>query len=400
MSVYKYCAYDLKGKLIEGKIDVESAIQLKKNLKADRLTLKSYTIEKSGNKDIFNKKKLRQSELISFTREVCIMLESEISLLESLTIQETMTKSPSLKGFISNLKKSINQGEPFYTGLLPYEDQLGATYVNLVHAGEISGTLGKTMSELADLLEKNAEIKQKINSALAYPIAVLSITVLISSFLVVFVLPSFVKMFTDSGVKLPFLTQLLLDISSFIRGNIIIILIIIFSFVVFLKKFLATTKGKKIKNRILYRIPIFGKLILESVTLRFTRTLATLLEAGVSILKSLEIAAVSVGDPLFTEKILKVKEEVQSGIPISSSLNRTNYFSIATISMINVGEKSGRTVIILKKLASTNEKHFDQFVKGAITLIEPLIMIFMGVIIGSVVLALYLPMFDMISAVK
>ncbi|MGL5655493.1 MAG: type II secretion system F family protein [Fusobacteriaceae bacterium] len=399
MSIYKYYAYDLKGKQLEGKMDVENVIQLKKRLKEDKLTLKSYTIEKNTNKSTSHKK-LKQSELISFTREVCIMLESEISLLESLTIQETMTKSVSLKAFISNLKKSINQGEPFYTGLLPYEDQLGPTYVNLVHAGEISGTLGKTMNELADLLEKNSEIKQKINSALAYPIAVLSITVLISSFLIVFVLPSFVKMFTDSGVQLPFLTQLLLDLSSFIRGNFIVILIFIFSFVLYLKKFLATTKGKKIKNRILYRIPVFGKLILESVTLRFTRTLATLLEAGVSILKSLEIAAISVGDPLFTEKILKVKEEVQSGISISSSLNRTNYFSIATISMINVGEKSGRTVIILKKLASTNEKHFDQFVKGAITLIEPLIMIFMGVMIGSVVLALYLPMFDMISAVK
>ncbi|MGL5684716.1 MAG: type II secretion system F family protein, partial [Vagococcus fluvialis] len=210
-------------------MDVENVIQLKKNLKADNLTLKSYTLEKSNSKNI-TKKKLKQSELISFTREVCIMLESEISLLEALTIQETMTKSISLKGFISNLKKSINQGEPFYTGLLPYEDQLGPTYVNLVHAGEISGTLGKTMNEIADLLEKNSEIKQKINSALAYPIAVLSITVLISSFLIVFVLPSFVKMFTDSGVKLPFLTQLLLDISAFIRGNIIAIIVFIFSF--------------------------------------------------------------------------------------------------------------------------------------------------------------------------
>lgn len=403
MPKYKYVAYNLKGERVLGESSAQNPENLKFQLKTNKLILNSYTtIGEKEKKEfsLFKSKTISETEKINFTRELGVMIESGLSLLSALGVQESMVKKHFLKEIVLNLKEVINRGGSLFSGFNSYRKNFGDIYVNLIKIGELSGTLGKTLVDLSELMEKNDDIRKKVRSALVYPGVVLFITLTISSFLILNVLPAFLKMFTDSGVKLPFLTQFLLDISIFIRKNYIFVIISIVITLFLLKKFFSTLEGKKLGMKIVYRIPVIGNLILMSVTLRFSRTFSTLLDAGISVVKSLEIASQGVGDPLFEEKIKIVNSEIQAGGKIASSLDKTKYFTIATVTMIAVGEESGEIVSMLKKIANYNERQLNQVIRDSMALIEPIMMVILGFIVGSIVLALYLPMFEMINTIK
>lgn len=395
---YSYEATDLKGKVSRGIREAENPEQLKKILKVERLILKTFK-EQRGSSGIKRPKRLGKPEIVNFTRELGVMIESGLSLTAALNIQERMQRKGILKNLIIELRDNIISGNSFFSGFLRYENSFGPTYINLIKVGEISGTLGKTLEELSNLLEKNEEIRKKVRGAMVYPTTVMIITIMITGGLIVFVLPAFTSMFTETGVKLPFITQFLLDISRFLRtqwysalGGAIVGSVI-------LKNILKTKKGKVIKNRILYRLPLLGNLVRESVALRFTRTLGTLLEGGVSVVRSLEISSQSIGDPYFEDKIAEVTAEVQSGERIATSLQKTGFFDVATISMISVGEESGELVEMLRKIADYSERHLNYIIRDALTLIEPIMVVFLGMVVGSIILAMYLPMFEMINIV-
>lgn len=399
MPLYSYQAVDLKGKKYSGTKEAESVEQLKNILKMERKILKSSSEKKPAMDISIFPKTIKENQVIGFTRELAVMVESGLSLLGALNVQDETIKKGELKVLIAKLKRNITEGNSFFSGFMDYKNVFGPTYINLVRVGEISGTLGKTLEELAILLEKNQEIRKKVKGAMVYPVTVMIITLVITAGLILFVLPSFTSMFVETGVPLPFITQLLLDISDGIRSHWLIGIgsVVGLSFV--MKRVFRTEKGMEIKNRIFYKIPVLGELIRESVTLRFTRTLATLLEGGVSVTKSLEIAAESIGDPYFIKKIKSVEEEIRSGGRIAKSLQKTNFFSIPTISMISVGEESGEIVSMFKKISDYNEKHLNYIIRDALTLIEPLMVVFLGLMVGSIILAMYLPMFEMINLV-
>ncbi|MGL5950009.1 MAG: type II secretion system F family protein, partial [Cetobacterium sp.] len=361
--------------------------------------LKSASVKKPPMEISLFPKTIKENVMIAFTRELAVMIESGLSLLGALNVQDETHKKGELKNLIGKLKRNITEGNSFFSGFLEYKNVFGPTYINLVRVGEISGTLGKTMEELASLLEKNQEIKKKVKGAMVYPATVMTITLLITTGLILFVLPSFTSMFVETGVPLPFITQLLLDISDWIRTHWLASIITIVVTTFLMKKIFRTEKGMEIKNRIFYKLPIIGELVREAVTLRFTRTLATLMEGGVSVTKSLEIAAESIGDPYFIKKIKGVEEEIRSGGRISKSLQKTGFFSIPTISMISVGEESGELVSMFKKISEYNEKHLNYIIRDALVLIEPIMVVFLGMMVGTIILAMYLPMFEMINIV-
>lgn len=396
MPLYNYQATDLKGKKVSGTKEAENPEQLKKILKNERLIVKSFSLKKDIEISIFPKR-INENQVISFTRELAVMVESGLSLLGALNVQDETLKKGELKKLVGKLKRNITEGNSLFSGFMEYKNIFGPTYINLIRVGEISGTLSKTMEELAYLLEKNQEIRKKVKGAMVYPVTVMIITLIITTGLILFVLPSFTVMFTDTGVPLPFLTQLLLDISDAIRAHWMATIGIIVTSAFILKKVFRTEVGMEIKNRILYNIPVLGPLLRESVTLRFTRTLATLMEGGVSVIKSLEIAAESIGDPYFIKKIGEVQEDIRSGGRIAKSLEKTKFFSIPTISMISVGEESGEIVTMFKKISDYNEKHLNYIIRDALTLIEPIMVVFLGLMVGTIIIAMYLPMFEMIN---
>ncbi|MGL5963898.1 MAG: type II secretion system F family protein, partial [Fusobacteriaceae bacterium] len=360
---------------------------------------KSFSEKKPATNISIFPKRIKENQVISFTRELAVMVESGLSLLGALNVQDESLKKGELKNLIGKLKKNITEGNSFFSGFLEYKNVFGPTYINLVRVGEISGNLGQTLEELALLLEKNQEIRKKVKGAMVYPVTVMIITIVITAGLILFVLPAFTGMFVETGVPLPFITQLLLDISEGVRKHWLIALGIIMVGTFSIKKIFRTEKGMEIKNIILYNIPIFGPLMREAVTLRFTRTLATLMEGGVSVTKSLEISAESIGDPYFVKKIKNVEEEIRSGGRIAKSLQKTEFFSIPTISMIAVGEESGEMVSMFKKISDYNEKHLNYIIRDALTLIEPIMVVLLGAIVGTIILAMYLPMFEMINIV-
>lgn len=399
MPLYNYQAVDLKGKKYSGTKEAEGPDHLKQIMKFEKKILKSHSIKKPPMEISIFPKTIKENVVIAFTRELAVMIESGLSLLGALNVQDESQKKGELKNLIGKLKRNITEGNSFFSGFLEYKDVFGPTYISLIRVGEISGTLGKTMEELAMLLEKNQEIKKKVKGAMVYPATVMIITIIITAGLILFVLPSFTEMFTDTGVPLPFITQFLLDISDWVRAHWLtsIVSIIVATFI--MKKIFKTEKGMEIKNRIFYKIPIIGVLVREAVTLRFTRTLATLMEGGVSVTKSLEIAAESIGDPYFIKQIKGVEEEIRSGGRISKSLQKTGFFSIPTISMISVGEESGELVSMFKKISEYNERHLNYIIRDALTLIEPIMVVFLGAMVGTIILAMYLPMFEMINIV-
>lgn len=404
MPRYKYTAYDFKGQQVLGERVAQNPEALKMQLKNEKLTLKNFS-ELKGNgekKELFKfgSKSIREVEKINFTREIGIMLESGLSLLGALGVQENMVKKKFLKEFVASLRETINRGGTLYGGFIPYKQYFGDIYINLVRVGEVSGTLGKTMLDLSELLEKNDEIKKKVKSAMIYPAVVLFITFCISGFLVIYVLPNFVKMFTDSGVKLPFITQFLLDISVFVREKSLFVIAAVFLLIFLIRNSLKTRKGKIVAVKLIYNIPLIGDLMLKSVALRFSRTLSTLLESGITVLKSFEISSLAVGDPVFEDKMKKAGEDIQSGGKIANALNSTGYFSIAAVTMVAVGEESGEIIGMLKKIADYNERQLNQVIRDTISLIEPIMMVILGVVVGTIVIAIYLPMFDMISTIK
>ncbi len=420
MPIFKYEAVDLKGVKVSGERESASLQELQKSLKQEKVILRSYKEIKAktpskapktdagGNVEVkkmtflesLTMERINNDQLIAFTRELAVMIESGLSLLGALNVQNTMMKKKNeMKKLVEDLRTRITQGQTFYSGFAPYEERFGSIYVNLVKVGEVSGNLGSILGELAELLEKNEEIKRKVKSAMTYPITVMSITIIITAFLIVKVLPTFVQMFSGTGVALPGITQFLLDISDFLKAYWWKAGIFLAVFGTIMGKYLKTENGKKNKNRLMYQAPILGILFRQSVTLRFCRTLGTLMDGGVSVIRSFDIAAESVGCPYFLEKINEAKEEIQGGGRIATSLQRTQFFSVATISMMAVGEESGELTKMLKKIAAYNERELNNIIADALTLIEPAMTVMLGGIIGTIVMAMYLPMFDMMGAV-
>ncbi|NLB69132.1 MAG: type II secretion system F family protein [Lentisphaerae bacterium] len=343
--------------------------------------------------------KIRKRELIPFTRQASSMLNAGMSIIATIATLEEQCQNLAFKQVLRQLRDVIESGSPFSEGLALFPQIFDDLYVNMVAAGEESGQFAAVLRRLADMLDSSARLTRKVKSALTYPVIILSISVLIAVGLITFVVPIFSEMFSAFGQELPFLTKMLMVASDFmIEWWYIVIGVIIVAAAIF-KKWHSTEMGKYEVDRATLKLPVFGDLLQKVSVARFCRLFSHMLTSGVPILNALEIVGKSIGNKALEKSFLSARSGVEQGDTLSNSLAGKPFLPIIMVRMIAAGEKSGRIDEMLISVANTYDDEIEATLETLTSLMEPFLIVFMGAIIGTIVIAMYLPIFQLGSIV-
>lgn len=340
-------------------------------------------------------KKLAKTEVIPFTRQLASMLGAGMPILSTMQTLEDQCENPEFKKVLSHLRVTIESGDPISKALTAFPALFDDMYVNMVVAGEQSGEFAGILKRLSAILGSAARLKRKVKGAMTYPTVIISIALLMSAGLIQFVVPIFAEMFSGFGKDLPALTQSLVDLSEFVKRDWYYLLGGVILFVFLFRKWKATERGRYQFDEMLLKMPVFGPLNLKSSIGRFCRLLAQMTNAGVPILKSLEVVAGSMGNHVMEKSILDARKEVEQGNQLNVALNGKPYMPILMVRMIAAGEKSGRVEDMLDSVADSYEEEVEALLSTLTSLMEPFLMVFLGAIIGTIVMAMFLPIFNM-----
>jgi type IV pilus assembly protein PilC len=343
--------------------------------------------------------KVKPKILTAFTRQLATLVDAGLPLLRGLRVLERQERSPVLKRIINDLAISIEGGSTFSEGLAQHPKVFNRLFVNMVKAGELGGVLEVVLNRLAEFMEKAQKIKGKVKAAMFYPVAVMVVAVAILIVLMVFVVPKFKQIFNDmlEGQALPGFTQFILGISEFVAGNVLVTFIgLIVLFIVF-KLVLKTKIGRKIFDRVQLSFPLLGPVISKVAIARFTRTLGTLVSSGVPILQALTIVKETSGNVIISEAVTGIHESVKEGETITAPMEASRVFPPMVVSMVDVGEQTGALPEMLMKVADNYEDEVDNAVSAMTSLLEPIMIVFLAVIVGSIVIALFLPLITLID---
>jgi type IV pilus assembly protein PilC len=405
MAKFVYEGRTATGEVRKGEVEAanQQAVMTKlREMKIKPTTVKKKGIDLSGEINIplpdFLQPSVTEKDLVVFTRQFATMIDSGLPLVQCLDIQATNAENPTFKKQLSDIKETVEGGATFADALRKYPKTFDELYVNLVAAGEVGGILDTILNRLAAYIEKNSALKRKVRGAMVYPIAIVGIMILILVVIMTKVVPVFAKMFGEVGAELPVPTQILIAISNVVTGYFIhgIVLGVVTSFV--LKQVFATTGGKRFRDRAFLKLPAFGDLLRKVAVARFCRTLGTMISSGVPILDALEICSKSAGNFVVEQAIMKTRESISEGRTIAEPLAESGVFPGMVCQMINVGEATGALDTMLTKIADFYDDEVEVAVDSITSLIEPFIISFLGLVVGGLVVALYLPIFTMSSA--
>lgn len=340
-------------------------------------------------------KKIAAELLPGFSRQLAAMLSSGMPIVGSLEALEDQADNPNFKMVIGQVKRSIENGSAFSESLRPFPSIFDDLYANMVRGGETGGQLAETISRLAGFLEATARLRRKVKSAMMYPVIVLCIAITIAIGMILFIVPVFGEMFEDFGAPLPGPTQFLMNVSDYMRRFGIFILIVVIAGIVSFKKWKATPKGGYTFDRFLLRVPVFGELNKKVASARFARTFGQLIRSGVPILNALEIVSGATGNKVAGQVVLNCRVAVEKGEPLSSAMVEQEVFPTMLVRMLQAGEKTGKVDEMMDNIADFYDDEVDTMLEGLTSLLEPLLMVFLGVIIGGIVLCMFLPIFKM-----
>ncbi len=339
-------------------------------------------------------------ELAVFTRQFATMIDAGLPLVQCLGILAEQQQNKSFKRIINQIRTDVEGGSTLASAFAKHPKVFSPLFVNLVNAGEVGGTLDTIMLRLADYIEKIMKLKKKVKGAMVYPAVVLFVSLIVLAVILLFVIPVFKKLFESYGQALPYLTQLVLNISEFTQKYILYILAAIFLFAIILRLFYKKTyRGKLILDHIMLRFPIIGDLLRKSAIARFSRTLSTMITSGVPILDALEIVSKTVGNLVIERAVLKGRENIAEGRTIAEPLAETKVFPVMVTQMIAAGEAAGELDMMLEKIADFYDEEVDSAVEALTSIIEPVMIVFLGGMIGFLVVSMYLPIFQIAGVV-
>jgi type IV pilus assembly protein PilC len=347
----------------------------------------------------FGRKKVQTKEIVIFTRQFATMIDSGLPLVQCLEILSSQQENPTFKDVLLKVKESVESGSTFADALSKHPTVFDRLYVNLVAAGEVGGILDTILNRLAAYTEKAMKLKKQIKGAMVYPATIMSIAVIVVGVIMIFVIPTFAKMFAEFGGDLPAPTKIVINLSNFIVKYIVLIIAAIFGIIYLVKKYYSTEKGRKVIDRFALKAPIFGQLIRKVSVAKFTRTLGTLVSSGVPILDGLDIVAKTAGNVIVEEAIMKVRQAISEGKTIAEPLQQSGVFPPMVVQMIAVGEATGAMDAMLSKIADFYDDEVDDAVSALTAMMEPLLMVFLGVVVGGLVIAMYLPIFKIAGTV-
>jgi len=402
MSTYNYAVRDKAGKVVKGKLDGDSqeAVQAK-------LAQMGYIILElnqqgglAGLGSISFGTGIKPKDITIFARQFSTMINAGLSLTKCLSILSAQTESAGLRTVITQIGKDVEAGQSLSDALGKHPKVFPPIFVNMVRAGETGGVLDEVLNRVADHFESEQKLKGKINSAMTYPLAMGGLVLVVLAAMMIFVVPTFEKMFSDMGGKLPLLTQILVDISHFVAGWGGVVVVATVAGVIALFKWWSKGPGMTIWDGAKLNMPVFGPMIRKIALAKFTRTFGTLVSAGVPILSALDIVADTAGNEVVANAVKKARSAIKEGETIAKPLSESKVFPSMLVQMIAVGEETGALDTMLNKIADFYDEEVSVAVDGLTSLIEPLMMASLGVIVGGMVVALYLPMFTIITLVK
>lgn len=404
MATFSYTATNSGGQTVSGNVDAAdrtSAIQLLRNQSLRPLSLKN-TAAKKGSFN-FGSKKVKSDDIVIFTRELSAMVGAGVPLLRALNSLRGHAESVALKNILENVIRDVEAGTPLGDALDKYPNTFNSVYVNMVRAGEAAGILDDILKRLAMQQEKNATMRKKIKSAMAYPMVLVVITFLAFFGLMLFVIPQIGKIIKDLGgpdAELPVLTQAMLGISSFMI-NFWFILIPLIAFGVFmLLRFLRTKRGRKIFHTFVLKVPGVKTIIMKVAVARFSRTFSALIGAGVAVLEALDVTARAVGNVLYEEALVDAARQVKNGAALSTIIEKNPLFPAIVSQMLSVGEETGQTDTVLVKVADFYEEEVDVAIDGLSSIIEPVMIVFMGSMVGVIAASVMLPIANLSNTIK
>ena len=390
---------DSRGNTIKQKIAASNLAEARSTLRDQGLFVQD--IKQNAGIGSLDLKKI-QTSMVSvtikdkavFSRQFAALVSAGVAMVRGLGVLSEQCTNPKLKVALTAVSTDIQEGVSLSDAMRKHPECFDNLYVSMIQAGEVGGVLDEVLGRLAKLLEDTARLQNQIKSALAYPVVVGSLATIIFLAMTIFIIPVFAGIFKEIGGDLPAFTQVMLDISEFLRSPKVLILVILIPIVVFsYKRYYSTRVGRETMDRFFLKMPLFGDLIQKSATARFCRTFGALTRSGVPILTCLEIVRDTAGNQIIANAVDEARREIQTGGMISIALQKEQVFPIMAIQMISIGEETGEIDAMLMKVADFYEDEVEQAVKALTSIMEPIMIIFLGGMVGSILLAMYLPMF-------
>ncbi len=400
MPVFIYEGKSGGGKEVSGEIEAENLDQAQQIVRSRRITdakVKKKPAELSlpG----FGPKKVGAAEVTGFSRQFATMIDAGLPLVQCLNILQSQQENPTFAAALKKITGDVEAGATLSEAMAKHKNIFNSLFINMVAAGEVGGILDEVLLRVSEYMEKADALKRKIKGAMMYPVVVLTVALGATAVLLIVVIPNFVGMFESSGVPLPWPTKLVVNLSNFVASYILIIVGIIVGAYFLFKQYYATDRGEQVVDQIKLKLPVFGELVQKSSVARFSRTLGTLLSSGVSILEALEITARTAGNRIIEDALMGARSSIGGGETITAPLEESEVFPPMVMQMVNVGEQTGELDKMLGKIADYYDDEVDAAVEALTSIIEPLIIVYLGVVIGGMVMAMYLPMFDMMKVV-
>ncbi|HWS45726.1 MAG TPA: type II secretion system F family protein [Acidimicrobiia bacterium] len=402
---FQYKVKDKTGKLVEGSLEAENA-----QLVVSKLRSMGYIpieIQQQGGVTLQRELKLpglsdrvKLKDVAVFSRQFATMINSGLSLLRSLYILAEQTESKPLAAIVNQVRMDVERGSSLSAALAKHPKAFSRLYVSMVRAGEVGGALDSVLMRLADTIEKQVELRRKVKSAMTYPMVVAILVLLIVTAMLLFVIPMFQNIYKQLGGTLPAPTQILINISKIARQFWYLIFAAEVAGAWGFRKWINSEEGRKQWDAIKLRVPIFGKLVRKTALARFSRTLSALVRSGVPILESLDIVAETAGNHVVAEAVRDTQAAVKRGDPLSKKLEDHEVFPPMVVQMMAVGEETGALDEMLDKIADFYDQEVEATVDALTSLIEPLLIVVMGICVGGMIIALYLPMFNIIKLIK
>ncbi len=398
MPQFTYTARAINGDLKSATLEAPSRDEVIKQLRQQRLNVLKIDEGTAAKKKRSGKIKMR--DIVIFTRQFSTMINAGLPLVQALDILAQQSENPALKDITRQVVFDVESGNTLADAMRKQPRAFSELYVNMVAAGEAGGILDTILMRLAVFMEKNDALVRKVKGAMIYPSVIISVAVIAITVLLIFVIPTFAAMFAEVNMTLPLPTRIVIGMSHFLKTYWWVMIGVAVGSVFTFRKYYATADGKLQIDRLLLKAPVLGDVLRKSSVSRFTRTLGTLISSGVSILDGLEITAKTAGNRVVQDAIMESRASIAGGETIAAPLKKSQVFPPMVISMIAVGEQTGGLDEMLAKIADFYDEEVDAAVSGLLALIEPLMIVFLGVVVGGMVVAMYLPIFDMINAVQ
>jgi len=399
--VFQWSGKNLRGAIESGEITAATKEDVVVQLRKRNITPTIVTEKAKKVRGLSFGGGVKDKDIVVFTRQFATMIDAGLPLVQALDILSTQVENKVLSNTLAQVKVDVESGATYADALKKHPRVFSELYVNMVAAGEAGGILDTILNRLASYIEKAMKLKKKVKGAMVYPAVVTSIAVLVIAVIMIFVVPTFSKMFATLGGTLPLPTQIIITMSNFIAGiGGLIVFCLIVASVIFISQVRRTEKGKYVIDRLLLKLPIFGPLLNKVAVAKFTRTLGTLVSSGVPILDGLEITAKTSGNKVIEYAIMDVRKGVVGGKTLAEPITKLKVFPPMVTHMIAVGESTGALDAMLAKIADFYDDEVDATVSNLTAMMEPMLMVFLGGSVGFIVVAMYLPIFKLITLIK